>query len=374
MNISIYEPNVSQYSKSAIEAITSGWISNHGIYVKLATEKLKNIIGSKHVILMSNGTTATHCLLLSLKYKYPEIKTIYTSNNCFIAVWNSILNEYNKENMKIMKMDINTWNIDTSEDYIKSLDKNSAVLIVHNLGNIVDVPRLKKIRPDLIFLEDNCEGIFGKYGNIYSGVSESTLCSSVSFYGNKTITTGEGGAFFTNDDDVFNYISKLYSHGMSNIRYIHCVHAYNYRMTNIQAAFLYDQLNDIDNILLQKKNIIDNYNNLLKKYLNNNIICTYNIEKNTSPSNWMYAIRIINNKMSIKETSDFFLDRGVDVRPFFYKITEHAHLKDIVCDDDIPDILNREIIMLPSYPLLSYEKQLYISIIIENFLYANGKI
>jgi perosamine synthetase len=388
MNISIYEPNIAQYTKSAIEAINSGWISNHGIYVKLATEKLKEITKAKHVILMSNGTTATHCLLLSLKFKFPNIKNIYTSNNCFVAAWNCILNEYDKNCMKIMKMDENTWNIDTSEEYIKTLETNSAVLIVHNLGNIVNVPRLKKIRPDLIFLEDNCEGIFGKYENsfanveqnsqncvyTYSGVGDSTLCSSVSFYGNKTITTGEGGAFFTNDDDIYNYISKVYSHGMSNIRYIHDMHAYNYRMTNIEAAFLYDQLNDIDNILSKKKIIFDNYNKIMKKHFDSKKICTYKIEENTQSSNWMYAIRIIGNKLSVKETYDYFIERGIDVRPFFYPINSHEYLKDMVNNDDVSYILNREIIMIPSSPLLTYEKQLYVSLVIENFLYANGMI
>jgi perosamine synthetase len=371
MNIPIYEPNIVPYSKSAIDAINSGWISNHGIYIKLATEKMKEITNSKHVILMSNGTTATHCLFLALKYKYPEIKTIYTSNNCFVAAWNSLLNEYSKDDMKIMKMDENTWNIDTSEEYINKLEPNSAVLIVHNLGNIINVPRLKRIRPDLIFLEDNCEGLFGKYENIYSGTSESTLCSSVSFYGNKTITTGEGGAFFTNDDDIYNYMSKRYSHGMSNIRYVHCMHAYNYRMTNVQAGFLYDQLNDIENILLQKKKIVDNYNKIFQNLFDKGVISTYKIENNTSSSNWMYAIRIIGNKLSIKETGEYFLEQGIDIRPFFYPINSHEYLKDVPNDDDVSYVLNREIIILPSYPLLSYEKQVYISLIIENFLSAN---
>jgi perosamine synthetase len=374
MNIAIYEPNIAQYSKSAIEAINSGWISNHGVYVKLATEKLKEITKAKHVILMSNGTTATHCLFLSLKLKYPNIKNIYTSNNCFVAAWNSILNEYDMECMKIMKMDENTWNIDTSEEYIKTLETNSAVLIVHNLGNIINVPRLKRIRPDLIFLEDNCEGIFGKYENSYSGVGESTLCSSVSFYGNKTVTTGEGGAFFTNDDEIYNYISRIYSHGMSNVRYIHNIHAYNYRMTNVQAAFLYDQLNDIDNILSNKKKIFDNYNKIMKKHFDSKKICTYKIEENTQSSNWMYAIRIIGNKLSVKETGDYFMEKGVDVRPFFYPVNSHEYLKDIINDDDVSYMLNREVIMIPSSPSLTYEKQLYIGLVIENFLYANGII
>ena len=152
----------------------------------------------------------------------------------------------------------------TDEKYIKSLEENSAILIVHNLGNIINVPRLKRIRPDLIFVEDNCEGMFGKYEDIFSGMSESSLCSSCSFYGNKIITTGEGGAFFTQDEKVYNYIKSVYSQGMSETKYLHNLQAYNYRMTNIQAGFLYEQLNDIDNILLNKNKIFKKYDLFLQ--------------------------------------------------------------------------------------------------------------
>ena len=65
--------------------------------------------------------------------------------------------EYNKEQLEVMKINSETLNIETNEEYIKSLEKDSCVLIVHNLGNIVNVPRLKRLRPDLIFVEDNCE-------------------------------------------------------------------------------------------------------------------------------------------------------------------------------------------------------------------------
>ena len=251
--ISIYEPEISNYSNSAIQAIKSGWISNHGEFVEKSTNKLKEILNAKHVILMANGTCATHCLFLSIKYKYPNINKIYIPNNCYVAAWNCCFMEYDKNQIEVMKMDVNTWNICVDEEYIKSLDTNSAVLIVHNLGNIINVPRLKRLRPDLIFVEDNCEGFTGKYEDIYSGTSESSLCSSVSFYGNKIITTGEGGAFFTSDDEVYNYIKKVFSQGMSSIRYLHDTHAFNYRMTNIQAAFLYEQLNDFDKIITNKK-------------------------------------------------------------------------------------------------------------------------
>ena len=75
--IPIYKPYISKYKTSAIKAIESEWISNHGIYVDIATDRLKEILGIKYCILMNNGTSATHCLFKALKFKYPHIAKIY---------------------------------------------------------------------------------------------------------------------------------------------------------------------------------------------------------------------------------------------------------------------------------------------------------
>lgn len=372
--ISIYEPDINMYKTSAIDAINSGWISNIGKYVNEATNKLNDILKNKYTILMSNGTCATQCLFLSLKYKHPEINTIYVSNNSYVAAWNSVLTVYDISQIKVMKMNIDSWNIDTSEEYINSLDKNSAVLIVHNLGNIINVPRLKQMRPDLIFVEDNCEGLFGKYNGIYSGTSNDILCSSVSFYGNKNITTGEGGAFMTNDEYVYEYIKKVYSQGMSNIRYLHDVHAYNYRMTNVQAGFLYDQLNDIDSILLKKKKVFDNYINLLQPLIEDGKIVLFRKEENTENANWIFSIRIVGNKKSIEDTNLYFKDQGIDIRPFFYPIEKHKHLSSIEDIDEVSEILNKEIIMIPSSPNITFEQQKRVVDVIFDFVLLNENI
>jgi perosamine synthetase len=355
--ITIYKPDIYKYTSSAIKAINSGWISNHGEYIKKSNKKLREILKCKYTILMSNGTCSTHCLFLSLKFKYPNIKKIYIPNNCYVAAWNTLFYEYSKENIIVMKMDLETWNINTDENYIMSLDKNSAVLIVHNLGNIVNVIRLKNLRPDLIFVEDNCEGIFGQYEGIYSGTSDKTLCSSVSFYGNKIITTGEGGAFFTNDEEIYNYISKVYSQGLSTERYLHDTLAYNYRMTNVQAAFLFDQLNDIDFILTKKRKNFENYEKLLQPFIENGFIKLFKKENNTSSADWIFSIRIVNNKISKKNVYEFFIQNNIDTRPFFYPINSHDHLKDIPFEDNVPSILNNEILMIPSSPEISFEEQ-----------------
>lgn len=379
--ISIYQPYLAPYKTSAIKAIESEWISNHGEYVEKATQKLKEVLNVDYVILMSNGTVATHCLFKALKFQNPHIEKIYVPNNVYVAAWNCALMEYPADFLEVLPIDENSWNMVENEDVIMSLNKNCALLVVHNLGNIVNVPRIKQLRPDITIVEDNCEGVFGDYENVKSGCSDSSLCSSISFYGNKTITTGEGGAFITTNKDVYNYIKSVYSQGMSKERYIHDTHAYNYRMTNIQAAFLYDQLCDIDNILNRKKKVFDTYNLLLKELIENGDIVLQKVNENTKRANWMYAVRILNNTLTPQQTFEWFKNKGVETRPFFYPFTEHQHLKSLKSfrneffvsktldsgDFDVSKVLNREIIMIPSSPMITEKEQQYIVQCIKDF-------
>ena len=361
--IPIYIPYIDKYKSSAIEAINTNWISNYGSNVHKAESKLKNILDVNYCILMNNGTAATHCLFIALKYKYPNIRKIYVPNNVFIAPWNCAIMEYDKNQLEVMKINPRTLNIETNEEYIKSLDKDSCVLIVHNLGNIVDVPRLKRLRPDIIFIEDNCEGLFGKYENKYTGTQ--CFCSAVSFYANKSLTTGEGGAFFTNDTETYNHIKSIYSHGMTQERYIHDKLAYNYRMTNIQAGFLYDQLNDIKHILSLKQKVFKRYDTLFESFSDKIKIKKLEIEKNTIPSNWMYCIII--DGLCYYEFEKYMNEKLIQIRPFFYDIRKHIHLKDIKCIYEKCNIIKKGV-MLPSYPGLELEKQEYIVNCIKEYI------
>lgn len=369
--IPIYKPYLSKYKTSAIDAIQSEWISNHGKYIELATNKLKEVLHAKHAILMANGTVATHCLFISLKYKYPNIQKIYVPNNVYVAVYNCALMEYPIDALEVLRINENTWNMEEDEAYLLSLEQNSAIVVVHNLGGIINVDRIKQIRPDIILIEDNCEGIFGKYNDKYTGTSENILCSAVSFYGNKTITTGEGGAFFTNDDELYNHMKRVFSQGMSSTRFIHDIHAYNYRMTNIEAAFLYEQLNDIDCILSLKQAVFNNYKKLLEPEIADNKITLQLVNENCENANWMFAIRFMTNRKSIHETHAYFIENGIEIRPFFYPYYRHAHLDTLRCNDTThgsSEKLNTNIIMLPSYPELRYEEQEHIATKIRHFV------
>lgn len=363
--IPIYEPYIIKYKQLALEAIDSGWISSHGKYVPLATEKLRSLLGAKHVILLNNGTSATHALFLALRFKYPHIKTVYIPNNVYVAAWNcALMGGYS--NLKVLKMNPETWNMNTEEKYIQSLDKNSAVLIVHNIGAIINVPRLKRIRPDLVFLEDNCEGLFGKYRSEspesttwYTGTFPGTLCASLSFFGNKTMTCGEGGAIIVNDTETYQYLIRACNQGNTNERYIHDVLGYNYRITNIQAAFLYDQLKEvesapthreIEHVLTMKERIFRYYYDSLSSC---DGIKLQAVEKDTIHAHWLFAVRVVG--VSFKKISAHLSSKGIDSRPMFYPIETHSHLKHLFT---VPtEIPYEEIVMLPSYPTLNSRVQ-----------------
>ncbi len=365
--IPIYKPYLKKYKKDALDAIESEWISNYGIYVDIASKKLRELIGVNYCILMNNGTSATHCLFLALKYKYPHIKKIYVPNYTFIAPINCALMEYSVDTIEVVKTDKDTMNMDISEDTLMKMEPDSALVVVHNLGNIVNVNKIHKFRPDIIIIEDNCEGLFGKYEGKYTGSSPATLCSAVSFYANKTITTGEGGAFFTNDIDVYKHIKHVYSHGMDAKRYIHSVIGYNYRMTNIQAALLNAQLNDIEHILSLKQTVVSLYESCLKSLITANKIKMLNTDENTNKSNWMVTIRMPTIK-SYEAFESFMSEKNIQVRPFFYHIKSHKHVSNINMHPEEEDNLNSDGVMLPSYPEISCREIEYITNCIDEYL------
>lgn len=353
--IPVYTPRI--YKDSAIKALESGWVSSQGEYMKKATDALSKLFNIPYVILMNNGTSATHMLLKALNFKYPTLRKLYVPNNVFVAVWNVCLYD-NFFELEVLKMSPETLNMRIDEEYIQSLAADSAVLVVHNVGNIVNVPRLKRLRPDLIFIEDNCEGLFGRYEEIYSGMSEASLCSACSFFANKIITSGEGGAFFTHDKEVYDFIYSTMHHGVGDQKFIHPRLGYNYRMTNIQAAMLYDQIQHADSILHDKYRVFSFYKQFLEGY----DIALPQEDVSTRAAPWMFLCGI--KKPYIDIYSQFHLE-NIEIRPFFYDIQAHTHLSSIPREQLS---LDYTYIMLPSFPDLSAKQLERVVCVLKNII------
>ena len=243
--IPIYKPYLNDENlKYAHKALKSGWISSQGEYLDFSKDLLKKLLGCKKIILTNNGTSATHLVAIALKYKYPKITKLIVPSNSYVAAWNSFVYGNLFELIPI-DSDLNTWNFDLSH-IENNLDENTAILVVHNIGNVINVPNLQKKFPNTIIVEDNCEGFLGTYSDSYTGTK--SFASSISFFANKTITSGEGGAFITEDEEVFEFINKVKSQGQTTEKFLHDVVGYNYIMTNIQAAILFGQLQSLDKI------------------------------------------------------------------------------------------------------------------------------
>lgn len=357
--IPIYKPYLTENMKRfVLEAIESSWISSKGKYLDLIETKLKDLISCRNIIMTNNGTAATHLIVKGLLHLFPNINKLIVPTNVYVACWNTVLYE---NNLKLIPIDanINTWNIDI-EKVNNSLDTNTAVLVVHNLGNIIDI---NKIHTDKI-IEDNCEGFTGKCDKYFSGTE--SIASSISFFGNKIITCGEGGAVITKNNSVYDFLYHISRQGQTKERYIHDSIAYNYRMTNIQAAMLYSQLESIDIIIKEKKRVFAKYKDNLSN-LNN--LAFQEILPNTEHANWMFAVRIRNNK-SYHNIEMFMNDKGIEVRPLFYPMSRHKHLQKFanINEEKVASLLNREVVVLPSYPALSNNDIEYITNSIINYL------
>ena len=200
--IPVYKPYLPPESlKHAHDALDSTWLSSPGKYIQIAQERLQELLKVKYVVPLNNGTSACH-LMAKITRNNCNNYNVIVPDNVYVAAWNAFL--FDKDwKLKPIGTDLNTWNYD-----LKKLDKailsengSAVVLIVHNIGNIINVPALKRKYPQSIFVEDNCEGLLGSYEGLFSGTAGS--CSAISFFGNKNITSGEGGAFLTNNEEDY---------------------------------------------------------------------------------------------------------------------------------------------------------------------------
>ena len=347
--IPVYKPYIPESSVYyATDAIRSSWISSIGEYIDRASEKLSEVTGCKYVVLTNNGTSATHLVTRSLKRFRQEVKRLLVPSACYVAAYNSILYDQNDWEVSCVDLCLDTWNMKVEE-----VRDGDAIFAVHNLGNIINVPALKR-KFQCPVIEDNCEGLFGLYRNEPSG-SES-LCSSLSFFGNKNITCGEGGAFLTNDEDINKFALKLRGQGQSEVRYIHDELGYNYRMTNIQAAILLGQLEEYEYILEDKQRVFFRYQENLEHVHG---LSLQQEERGTCSSLWMFGVRFDGFSGAFNRGKRFFKDRGIDIRPMFYPYKLHKHIN-FEGNDDVASIINSEVIVFPSFPELTNDEIDYI--------------
>ncbi len=343
--------------KYVTECITTGWISSIGSYVLEFEKVIASFHGVKHGIATSSGTTALHLALAALDIK--ESNEVIVPDITFIATANVV--KYCNALPKLVDVNINDWNIDVSI-LEKSINENTkAIIPVHIYGNPARMNEIMKIaeKYKLAVIEDCAESFGAEEGNKKTG--SFGLINCFSFFGNKIITTGEGGMCLTNDDKLAEKLRILRDHGMDkNRKYWHAVTGFNYRMTNLQAAIGLAQFEQFNKFYEARDFIYKEYISLLKDYP----FIKFQETNSNKNVNWSSTVRIsgINQQIRNKIIDDL-LESGIESRPFFYPLHTMPAYSDKVYHASgffVSNLLAEEGIALPTFVDMNSDQIKYV--------------
>lgn len=358
--IPIYRPDLGGNEKRyVIECLDTVWISSRGRFVTEFEISFAKKIGIEHAASVSNGTVALHLALLALGIGLGDEVIVPTLT--YIATINAV--NYCNATPVFTDSVRNTWQIDPEEIRRNITPRTRAIMVVHLYGHACDMDAITAIAREyrLFVIEDCAEAL----GTLYKGrhVGGFGDISTFSFFGNKTITTGEGGMVVSSDKTLIERARHLKGQGLAPDReYWHDVVGYNYRMTNIQAAIGLAQLERADEFVDRKRKIAELYAKLLQALP----IELHNEAPGTFHSYWMTSI-LVDHADLRDQLRKHLASVGIETRPLFYPAhTMPMHSLNFRRFPIAEDISCRGI-NLPSYPSLSDDQVVSICQEIEKF-------
>lgn len=339
----IFNGNETSY---LLECVSTGWISSQGPFIPKFEQIFAEYHGVEHALAVSSGTAALHLAMTTLGIGPGD--EVLLPNVTFAACANAVI--YTGATPVFVDIDSRSWNIDLDKAKKKITQRTRAIMVVHLYGNPCDMDSVQSLATeyDLRVVEDCSQALGAIHSQRPVGVLGDVACFS--FFGNKIITTGEGGMLLFKQGAHRHHASILRDHGMSKEkRYWHEFIGYNYRLTNMQAAIGLAQMERIDETIDRKNKIMIHYDSKLKKfsdYFKFQNSCLY-----CQPVCWLYTL-LINDHCPI--TRDKMIEKlrtnGIDARPFFHPLHLMPPYSKYASNENFPD--SREIsklgISLPS--------------------------
>lgn len=303
------------------DAVRSGWVSSIGPYIERFEAGFAQYIGVKHAISVCNGTAALHLAYHALGIGPGD--EVIVPDLTFAATAHAVLQVGARP--VLVDVEADTGCLDPVAVERALTPRTKAIVAVHLYGHPADMSALRLIADPrgVLVIEDTAEA----HGSMQGGVKTGALgkVGTFSFYGNKIITTGEGGMLTTSDDALAERMRFLKDHGMSKQRrYFHTELAFNYRMTNLQAALGLAQLEQIDAILEKKRAIRGWYAARLAGLPGVELLGERPGYRNAY---WMVSavfgeeVRVPRDEIGVR-----LKKAGVDSRPFFVPMSDLPHL------------------------------------------------
>jgi perosamine synthetase len=297
-----------------LECMSTSWISSVGRFIGEFENSFAKFCEVKHAVATNNGTTALHLALVALGLQPGEEVIVPTLT--YVASANAV--RYCNAVPVFVDNDIRSFNLDPDEVAAKITGRTKGIMAVHLYGHPADLDPILELaeKHGLFVLEDAAEAVGARYKDRLIGGHGT--CAAFSFFGNKIITTGEGGMITTNDEKLAARLRLLRGQGMDpQQRYWFPVIGFNYRMTNIEAAIGLAQLERIDLHLKKRKIIAEAYDQRLASLSDRIILPT--ADYGVDHAYWMYTIVLRANVLKSRDQVMRDLDdAGIETRPVFY--------------------------------------------------------
>lgn len=268
---------------------------------------LRELTGAKHAIAVCNGTAALYCGLKALGVGFgdevivPDLTFVASSNAVIMTGAKPVFCEIQKDSLLI--------DVEAAEALVT--ERTKAIMPVHLYGQSADLGKVIEFasRHNLRVIEDAAQAIGVKYKDAHVGLQGDV--SGISFYGNKTITCGEGGVILTNSDEIAQTCRRLKNHGRDRRgTFVHEHIGFNFSMTEMQAAIGVSQLRKLPEIIRRKQEIYDTYAAGLKDIPQLQITP---VDPRCQPVHWFTSFYTDDRA----ELADYLAENGIQTRQFF---------------------------------------------------------
>lgn len=332
-------------------------------YTKKFENKISKITRSNYTCSFNNWTSGLFSCLYALDINNKH--EVIVPNVTFAATVNAVLLTGAK--VVLCEIDENTLCLDVKKLKKLITKKTKAIIPVHLYGNCCNMDEIKKIikNKKIKIIEDAAQALGVKYKNTYAGMLGDV--GGYSFYGNKLITCGEGGAAVTNNKNIYKKLYQIKNHGRSKKGvFKHESIGFNFATTEMQSLIGLSQLNKLNKIIKKKEFIYKNY----KKLLNKKFINFIAIENKTTPVHWFTNI-VVKNASKLEK---YLNKKGVQTRRVFYPINlqtcylkNKKFFKNLNSNFDVSLKVYHKVISLPSAYDLSFKNIKFISNLINSY-------
>ncbi|HLN53759.1 MAG TPA: DegT/DnrJ/EryC1/StrS family aminotransferase [Lentimicrobium sp.] len=344
--IPVYQPSLKGNERKYLnDCIDTNWLTWQGKYVRAFEKAFADYIKVDYASSTCNATVALHLALLALGIGANDEVIVPTLT--YIASVNAVT--YTGAKPVFADSDPITWQIDPREIRKKITSRTKAIIAVHIYGHPCDMDEIKDIARyyNIAVIEDSAESFGSQYKGRFTGSIGDI--GVFSFFGNKTITTGEGGMVVSNNKKLIEKVNLYKGQGLAkNKEYWHEVVGFNYRMTNTAAAIGLAQLERADEIIERKIQVAHQY---LQK-LRGLPLTFHHPVGNIKHTYWMFTI-LTHDDETRQLLRDFLCENGIETRPIFHPVHSMPMYNHKFQEYKIAQDISSRGINLPSYPDLT---------------------